>query len=109
MKNFIFKDSKIVNNVETKENIIDILDSDFIDKLKKIKGYNEIMIQNDYINLDQYAYEYYHDYNKWWMIGIFNNIIDPFEKVEGQKIIRIPYFIELEYLIAENIANRELK
>jgi hypothetical protein len=40
--------------------------------------------------LDKVAYKFYGDESLWWVIAIFNNIVDPFRDFEDKKELLIP-------------------
>lgn len=43
------------------------------------------------LRLDKIAYDYYGNYNLWWILAVANNILDPFTELTVGQVIRIPY------------------
>lgn len=55
---------------------------------KDISYYSEYEIQeND--RWDTLAYKFYKDVNLWWIVAIFNNVIDPFQKLQYGETLNI--------------------
>jgi hypothetical protein len=40
--------------------------------------------------LDKVAYKYYGDESLWWVVAIFNNIVDPFQDFEDKAELLVP-------------------
>lgn len=108
MFRYYMDDCKIVNTVIERKHIYDLMNSEFIDEVKKITSYHEEIVYGNY-DLDLHAKNYYQDYNKWWIIALYNNIIDPFEELSSPVVLKIPNPMELDSIIADRIANKELK
>jgi hypothetical protein len=70
--------------------ITDFLDNDFVKDIKNIKNFKEDKEKN----LDFLAKKYYNNVEYWWVIAIYNDIIDPFDF--EKEIIRIPDINEVE-------------
>jgi len=73
--------------------ILDFLENKFVEKLRKIKKYKIVNAQN----LDYLAKKEYGDVSLWWIIALYNNIIDPFN-IELSEI-KIPDANEIETII----------
>lgn len=66
-------------------------------KIYNIKFSREKIQNNASILLDQIAYKYYGDENLWWVIAIFNDIVDPFNDLNNKKELIIPLNVK-EYI-----------
>jgi len=76
----------------------DFLSNDFVNKLKKL---NYISIEED--NLDTLALKHYTDLNMWWVIALYNDIINPFEV----NVVKIPDMISVKTLIKDYIIKNQ--
>jgi hypothetical protein len=73
--------------------ILDLLENDFYKDLKKIKNFEE---NNTIKELDFLAKKYYNNVSYWWIIALYNDIVDPFNV--DLDIIRIPDLYEVMQL-----------
>ena len=83
--------------------ILDFLSNDFVNDLKKIKKYEEDTSKN----LDFLAKKFYNDVNYWWIIALYNDIVDPFNI--NLDIIKIPDFYEVENLYNDYKIKEKIK
>jgi len=74
--------------------ILDFTNSDIYSKIKKITYYQEELKLK---HLDLIALEYYGDLNLWWVIAMYNDIIDPFKKIDV--IIKIPNYDDIDDIL----------
>jgi len=81
-----------------KNGMYDFLSNDFVKDLKKL---DYISIEED--NLDTLALKHYSDLNMWWVIALYNDIIDPFEV----KAVKIPDMILVKTLIKDYIIKKQ--
>ena len=72
--------------------VLDFLSNNFVNDLKNIKRYEEDTPKN----LDYLAKKHYDDVNYWWIIALYNDIIDPFNV--PNKIIKLPNITQVEEL-----------
>jgi len=75
---------------------------DFLINLKNIKDYKETKIKE----LDYIAKIYYGDVDYWWVITLYNDIINPFEV--DLDIIKVPNFLEVQNIISDFKIQKEL-
>jgi hypothetical protein len=83
--------------------VLDFLENNFVKDLKKIKSYEESKPKS----LDLLAKLYYNNVNSWWIIALYNDIIDPFEV--PNKIIKIPNYFEVQNLYADYKIKEKMK
>jgi len=107
MKEYILDEGKLKNLCDENEHIFDFLSSPFAKNLKRLVPYKEVIVTDEY-KLDLLAYQEYRDYNKWWILAYYNDIIDPFEKIKSKKI-GLLHPLELDMLITSFLANKELE
>jgi hypothetical protein len=84
--------------------ILDFLENNFVNDLKKIKNFVE---DNNSKNLDFLAKKYYNNVGWWWVIALYNDIVDPFNV--DLDIIKIPDFFEVENLYTDYKIKEKLK
>jgi hypothetical protein len=77
--------------------IYDGLGSKFIKELKKLP-FSKIITISDKNTLDLIAYNEYFDYEYWWIIATYNNIVDPID-YEIPLDIKIPDYRAFQELI----------
>jgi hypothetical protein len=107
MFKYHYNDGKVENLIDKKEEIRDFISSSFIKEVLNIKEFIPVEVNESY-ELDKFAFEYYQDYNKWWIIGLYNNIINPFEEFQETRTIKIPLLMEIDNCISNTISNKEL-
>ena len=79
--------------------VLDFLSNqNFIKDLKKIKNYEEFSSEN----LDFLAKKYYNNTGYWWIIALYNDIVNPFN-VDKNKILKIPELFEVESLFMDYV------
>ena len=78
--------------------LYDFLSNDFVKDLKKL---DYISIEED--NLDTLALKHYADLNMWWVIALYNDIINPFEV----NVVKIPDMISVKTLIKDYIIKKQ--
>jgi len=83
---------------EFKNGMYDFLSNDFVEKLKKL---NYSTIEED--NLDALALKHYSDLDLWWVIALYNDIIDPFEV----NSVKIPDMVSVKSLIKDYIIKKQ--
>ena len=83
--------------------ILDFLENDFIKDIKKIKKFIEVSDKN----LDYLAKKYYNNLDYWWIIAIYNDIIDPFN-IE-KDIIKVPDINYVENIYMDYIIKKGMK
>lgn len=75
----------------------DILNSYFIAKLKKLPSGGEKVIQAEEFRPDLLSYSIYGDYQYWWILMLYNDILD-IEDVSIGLTVRYPTIDSLEDL-----------
>ena len=93
-----------IDKLYKKSDILNILENSFVDELKKIKSY-EVELNSK--NLDLISLEYYNDASLWWIIALYNDIVDPFNVTN--KEIKVPNFFEVNSLYSDYIINESEK
>jgi len=65
----------------------DILQSDFVDSLKRLQSLGFVSItEPDENRLDIISFRLYGDTTMWWILAEFNGLLNPFELEVGSKI-----------------------
>jgi hypothetical protein len=107
MFKYYYEDGKVSNLIDKNNEMRDFISSNFIKEVLAIKEFTPVEVNESY-ELDKFAFEYYQDYNKWWIIGLYNNIINPFEEFKETRTIKIPQLMEIDKCISNTISNKEL-
>jgi len=90
----------IENYFPYKSGIYDLIGNNFIKKLKQIPVIEYYEANNE--ELDYIAWKFLGNENAYWIIGLYNDIINPFS-VSG--IIKIPEKSELLTFLQEELRN----
>lgn len=76
----------------------DILSSYFVNKIKDLEVGGFYITSGDVNRLDLVSYKLYKDTQYWWILLIFNDLIDPFNDVKDGMLLRYPKLSALEEL-----------
>lgn len=81
-----------------------IFGADFLDKQEVLEGIKKLSVQNDVYVTDRYknrldniSYDCYGKTDLWWVLAVFNDIIDPME-FDNQSI-KVPYLQDINSLL----------
>jgi hypothetical protein len=89
------------------QNIYDFLSNQsLIDDIKNIKKFEYVNSKN--IDLDYISEKYLDDINLWWVLALYNDIIDPFTK-DNKDIIKVPNSFILTNILGEHLIKKEYK
>jgi len=91
----------ILNDTTTNEKIMNIFESYNIGDVVYNTSYYELYdVENDDW-FEDISYKYYGTINLWWLIAMFNNVINPFEYLEPGLQIKILKPIHIYQVIKE--------
>lgn len=78
-----------------------ILTSYFITQIRQIKNYKTVTITNELIDAPDFVSfrQYQQEHGYWWIIMIYNNLLDFSELVTGKQI-KVPVLYEINKIIA---------
>ena len=93
----------MIEKIYTGYPILDFLENDFVKNLKKIKNFKEDTDKN----LDFLAKKYCNNIKYWWIIALYNDIVDPFNV--DKSIIKIPEINEVESILLDLQVQKGLK
>ena len=82
--------------MKVEEGLLDIIDSYFIQELIKLKPVGAYIVKNQENRPDIVAYKIYGNVNYWWIILLFNNLID--HKLYIGQVINYPSIESIENL-----------
>jgi len=90
-----------------KHNMFDFLSNEFfVSELKKIKVYDEEIVNGE-VKLDMYAKKYLSGVDDFWIIGLYNDIVDPHKYKNGT--IKIPKLHSVQKLFRDIQIKREME
>lgn len=77
--------------------------SDLIEDIKTLETQRELFVTDRYLNrLDNVAFDCYGSVNLWWVLAIFNDILDPTEFPETLLKIKIPYLDSIASMLEKH-------
>lgn len=75
----------------------------FIQELKALPAYHRVAVTGG-SRLDMTSYELYKNVDSWWIIALYNDIIDPLTYASERTVLFAPQLSEVEDLINDHIA-----
>lgn len=70
---------------------LEMVDGNFVRFLSELKYDKSFMVTEAVAGrLEFISYQLYKTINLWWVIGLYNGIVNPFKEVVAGKIIKIP-------------------
>lgn len=81
--------------VEFKENVYDLLDSYFVNKITSLPQFGTTFVQIEENRPDLISYRIYGTVKFWYILMVYNGLVSPFDIVEGQ-IINYPRIEDVE-------------
>lgn len=85
----------------------DFLSSSYLNIVKYITTSRiHVVTQDEEANLQLISYNYYKTISLWWIIGMYNGIINPFFEVVAGTYINIPDLVSIETYIRNQSASQ---
>ena len=78
----------------------DMLDSYFMSKIKSLRVHGQYAVQSEENRPDVLSYKIYGDTQYWWILLMYNSLLEPDELVAGL-VIQYPYLGAIEDLYFE--------
>ncbi len=78
---------------------LDVLDARLISRIRSIRTWSPYVWQNG-VNLPNLSFRYYRNTTAFWVIAIYNGIVDPMSIQEGE-IIKIPAYTDITQVLAD--------
>jgi len=78
---------------------LDVLDGRLISRIREIRSWTPYQYEHG-ANLPNLSYRFYGKTTAYWIIAIYNGIVDPLSIQEGQ-VLKIPAFSEITRALAD--------